>query len=1218
MADENTNEKMNNENEKKPFVHLHVHTEYSLLDGAARLTRGKKTPLVDTLIKKNMPAVAITDHGNMYGAYTLYKQCKNKGIKPIIGCEFYTCSNMRERTGRNGEFNHLVLLAKNDIGYKNLVKLDSLAFTEGFYYKPRIDIEFLKEHSEGLICLSACLAGKIPQYILNNEYEKAKEYALMLKGMFDEGDFYIEIQNHGIADEIKVLPYLVKLAREIGVKLVATNDCHYLEKKDAEMHDVLLCVQTGKTYDDPNRMRFEGNEFYLKDYDEMYELFKDYPESLETPFEIMDKCNVTIKKEDLMPPYEPDDKSKPADYLRKIAFEGLEKRYGTITKEIEERAEYELNIIIRMGFAEYYLIVWDFIDFARRNDIPVGKGRGSGVGSIIAYAIGITDVEPLRYSLLFERFLNPERVSNPDFDIDFCQEGRGKVKEYVVDRYGKDKVCEIITFGTMACKAAIKDVARVYNIPFETVNKITKLIPGGKISVDGVLGQGKPEEKVPELIEMYEENEEIRKVLDMARAVEGMPRQTGKHAAGVVICKEIISDFVPLQKNGEDITTQFQKDEVEELGMLKMDFLGLTTLTDVKKAKQYIKETTGRVIDFQELGYEDEEVFKLLGTGETDAVFQLESAGMKKFMKELQPKSLEDIIAGISLYRPGPMDSIPKYIQSKNNPETISYAHPMLEPILNVTYGCIVYQEQVMQIVRELGGYTYGRADLLRRAMSKKKLDVMLAEKDTFLHGCEYTPAKLDPANGQILKPEVKAVDGCIKRGVSEEIGSAIFDEMESFASYAFNKSHAAAYGVLAYETAFFKRYYPVQFITAVINDRITKADEVAKYVQYLRDTGYKVLPPDVNRSFAEFRCEIDDSGEVCVRFGLSGIKNVGESAITLAVNEREEKGPYKSLDNFLKRTAKFAFNRKLLESLILGGAFDSLGDNRATCMGSYEKLVSLHSKDSKMQALGQMSIFELMDDDGSADEKLVPIEEYDTQKLLSMEKEVLNVYMSGHPLGSYSDEIRSMEFNLSQIKDLLVEDSGDEDENGTDDIERRELAKQFDRKKVTLGCMIQSFKRSVTKSGKTMGFGRVEDIYASIDIVLFPAVFERHKELLEKDNIILIEGTLEIGDRTQINVQSLRSWSSSEDDKEKVKEQPKKTETNPASRLYVNFSELSDDEIGGVLRTLESYRGDCPAYGQRNGKLLDTNIKVAVTNQLIWELSAIVGEKNVKYVEKK
>jgi len=534
MADENTNEKMNNENEKKPFVHLHVHTEYSLLDGAARLTRGKKTPLVDTLIKKNMPAVAITDHGNMYGAYTLYKQCKNKGIKPIIGCEFYTCSNMRERTGRNGEFNHLVLLAKNDIGYKNLVKLDSLAFTEGFYYKPRIDIEFLKEHSEGLICLSACLAGKIPQYILNNEYEKAKEYALMLKGMFDEGDFYIEIQNHGIADEIKVLPYLVKLAREIGVKLVATNDCHYLEKKDAEMHDVLLCVQTGKTYDDPNRMRFEGNEFYLKDYDEMYELFKDYPESLETPFEIMDKCNVTIKKEDLMPPYEPDDKSKPADYLRKIAFEGLEKRYGTITKEIEERAEYELNIIIRMGFAEYYLIVWDFIDFARRHDIPVGKGRGSGVGSIIAYAIGITDVEPLRYSLLFERFLNPERVSNPDFDIDFCQEGRGKVKEYVVDRYGKDKVCEIITFGTMACKAAIKDVARVYNIPFETVNKITKLIPGGKISVDGVLGQGKPEEKVPELIEMYEENEEIRKVLDMARA-EGGPERGGERSR---VCKD--------------------------------------------------------------------------------------------------------------------------------------------------------------------------------------------------------------------------------------------------------------------------------------------------------------------------------------------------------------------------------------------------------------------------------------------------------------------------------------------------------------------------------------------------------------------------------------------------------------------------------------------------------------------------------------------------------
>ncbi|MEG1963450.1 MAG: DNA polymerase III subunit alpha, partial [Clostridia bacterium] len=742
--------------DKKTFIHLHVHTEFSLLDGAARLTLGKKHPLLQACKAKNMPAIAITDHGVMYGVNLFYNYCIDEGIKPIIGCEFYTCEDMHVHSGR-GDTNHLVLIAKNDIGYKNLVKLDSMAFLEGKYYKPRIDLNFLRQHSEGLICLSACLAGKIPRLLLQDDYEGAKAYALELKSIFAEGDFYIEIQDHGIAEQKATNPLLVKIAREIGVKVVATNDVHYINKKDAEMHDVLLCIQTGKTFNDTERMRFDGEEFYLKDYDEMYKLFSWCPESLQTPFEIVDKCDVHIKKENLMPPYTPEDGTTPEEYLRKLAYEGLEKRYGNpLSDEIKQRAEYELSVIIRMGFAEYYLIVWDFIDFARKNDIPVGAGRGSGVGSIIAYAIGITNVEPLRYNLLFERFLNPERVSNPDFDIDLCSEGREDVIKYVTKKYGADKVCQIITFGTMATKNAIKDVARVYEVPFDIVNKITKLIPMGKITIADVLGEsGTTDKIVRELVEMYESDATIKKVLDMAKQIEGMPRQTGKHAAGVVICKEVISDFVPLQEKDGDVTTQYQKDEVEALGMLKMDFLGLRTLTDIKKAKHYITETTGTVVDFEQIGYADPEVYNLIGTGETDAVFQLESGGMKKFMRELMPKSLEDIIAGISLYRPGPMDSIPKYIESKNNPEKISYDHPLLEPILNMTYGCIVYQEQVMQVVQRLGGYTFGRADLLRRAMGKKKADVMKEEKSIFINGCAETKNS-------------KGVCGAVANGVPE------------------------------------------------------------------------------------------------------------------------------------------------------------------------------------------------------------------------------------------------------------------------------------------------------------------------------------------------------------------------------------------------------------------------------------------------------------------
>ena len=861
----------------KPFIHLHVHTEMSLLDGACRITNGKKHPLIDACVEKNMPACAITDHGSMFGVFTFQKACVAAGIEPIIGCELYICDDMHDKTSK--EMYHILLLAKDNEGYKNLVKLDSIAYTEGFYYKPRIDLKFLKEHSKGLIATSACIGGRIPQYLIAGEYEKAKEYAITMRDIFGKDDFYIEIQDHGIQEEKQCNPLLVRIAREIGVKVVATNDVHYLEKKDAEAHDVLLCVQTRKTIDDPKRMKFYSDEFYLKTYEEMFELFSWCPEALETPFEIAKKCHVRIEKKDLMPPYTPENGQTPSEFLRTLAYEGLVKRYGEITKDIEERAEYELDIIIKMGFAEYYLIVWDFIDYARRHDIPVGAGRGSGVGSIIAYAIGITNVNPLKYNLLFERFLNPERVSNPDFDIDFCVDGRGEVIDYVIEKYGAEKVCQILALGTMATKNAIKDVARVYNVPLAEVNAITKMIPGGKVKLENLLGLGKStDDIIPEVLDAYNNNEQMHKVLDIAMQLEGMPRQCSKHAAGVVICKEVISDFVPLQKSGDDVTTQFQKEEVEEVGMLKMDFLGLRTLTDIKKAKQYIKETTGDEVDFEKLGYDDPNVYELLGSGETDAVFQLESPGMKKFMKQLLPKSLEDIIAGISLYRPGPMDSIPTYINSKNNPEKITYMHPLLEPILNMTYGCLVYQEQVMQVVQVLAGYTYGRADLVRRAMAKKKADVLAKERQYFIEGA---PAKEAVYNdkGDLVAPAQKAVDGCLKRGVDLETANKIFDNMMSFASYAFNKSHAAAYAVCAYETAYLKRYYPVQFIAAVINNRITNQDEIAKYVEYLRSSGVTIYPPDINISNVYFKCE--NGG---LRYGLMGIKNVGEIAISSIV----------------------------------------------------------------------------------------------------------------------------------------------------------------------------------------------------------------------------------------------------------------------------------------------------------------------------------------------
>ena len=1184
------------------FVHLHVHTEYSLLDGAARLVAGKKSPLLDAVWNMGMRAMAITDHGNMFAAYTFQKMAVKHGIKPIIGCEFYTCEDMNVHDKQR---NHLILLAKNNEGYYNLVKLNSLAYTQGFHYKPRIDLKLLKEHSKGLICLSACLAGKIPQLLLAGDYEGAKKYALELKGMFDEGDFYIELQDHGMEEQKRINPDLVRLAAEIGVKVVATNDAHYIERSDAEMHDVLLCIQTGKTLDDPTRMRFSSDQVYLRSPEEMEKLFAWVPEAISTTTEIANKCNVNITRQDLMPPFKPDDGSSPPDYLRKLAYEGLEKRYGKITDEIRERAEYELGIIIKTGFAEYYLIVWDFIRYAKSQGIPVGAGRGSGVSSIIAYAIGITNVDPLKYQLLFERFLNPERVSAPDFDVDFCYERRGEVIDYVIRKYGSEKVCQILALGTMKAKGAIKDVARVYGVPLALVNRTTKAIDNapdvtlGKV-LHAELNVGKDGEEVkshysPEVVEIYNTSDEMHRVIDMALKIEGMPRQCSKHAAGVVICKEVISDYVPLQKNGEDITTQYQKDEVEELGMLKMDFLGLKTLTDIRKAHQYVLEDHGVDVDFSKLGYEDPKVYELISTGETDAVFQLEGAGMKKFMRQLRPENMEDIIAGISLYRPGPMDKIPEYVANKHDPSRIKYAHPLLKPILSNSYGIMVYQEQVMQIVQSLAGFSLGRADLLRRAMGKKKLEIMVAEKKVFLYGCEAVPPTYNK-DGSIADKGQPAVDGCEKRGVPVPVAESIFADMQKFASYAFNKSHAAAYAVLAYETAYYKCYYNIEFIAAVINNRITSADEVEKYLTYLRKYEYEILPPDINASYPEFK--VENGG---LRFGLCGIKGVGQAAMQTLTEEREKNGKFKSFNEIFKRLPAGTLNKKLVESLIKAGAFDCFGYNRSALWAVYETVMSKWQQIKKNEGSNQMSLFDMYDDGTDVVDVMPRTKEYGRMQKLMYEKEVLGIYMSGHPLEDYAEKYKQLDFNLSMIQPLLRSEESDEEDEGGEELDDdiHELIRTFDKQRVVLGGILQGVGTKVTKSNELMAIGRLEDLYGTIEVVAFPKTYAACRDLFQNDKIVLVEGVLNAGvGGASVNVRKLTLW-----DNEGAQEEEEREEDD----LYINVRDES--RLPEVNRALMERPGGSHVFMQINGKLFRSQHSVTIKPGLIYELEYIFGE---------
>ena len=1080
------------------FVHLHIHSEFSLLDGANRI---KDLPV--RAKELGMKAMAITDHGVMYGAIDFYKACKKEGIKPIIGCEVYVAPRSRfdKEPNIDNKYYHLILLAKNDQGYKNLSKLVSLGFVEGYYYKPRIDLEILEKYHEGIICLSACLAGAVNQALLNGQEEKAEEVALWHKRVFGE-DYYIEIQNNGIAEQVLANQKLVKLARKLDIPLVATNDAHYLKKEDAYNHEVLLCIQTGKRMSDPDRMRFDTDELYVKSPEEMSEYFSAFPDAIENTVKIADKCNVEFEfGHTILPNYDvPPEYPTHYDYFKKLCDEGIKKRYGeNPSKEILDRAEYEIGVIKKMGYVDYFLIVWDFIHYAKTHNIPVGPGRGSGAGSIIAYAIEITDIDPMKYGLLFERFLNPERISMPDFDVDFCYEHRQDVIDYVSRKYGHDHVSQIITFGTMSARMVIRDVARVLDVPYSEADSLAKMIPNElHITIKKALEQNK------ELNNLYENDENVKNLLTIAMGLEGMPRQASTHACGIVITKEPVDTYVPLYVRDNQISTQYIMTTLEELGLLKMDFLGLRTLTVIQDTIDLVKKNRGIDVEFDK-EMADPKVYKLWQEGKTCGIFQFESQGMTNFMKELKPDCLEDLIAGVSLYRPGPMDQIPRYIKGKQNPGHNEYTHPSLEPILNVTYGCMVYQEQVMQIVRDLAGYSLGRADLVRRAMGKKKLDVMAKEREVFI-------------NGQVDEEGNIVVPGCVRNGIDAESANKIFDEMAEFAKYAFNKSHAACYAVVAYRTAYLKAYYPAEFMAATLNSFLGNLDKIPQYIDECKNLGIEILKPDINKSEAKFTVE---NGKI--RFGLGSVKNVGTVPVDNIVKERNEHGEYKSFTEFCERVADESVNKKCIESLIKAGVFSEFPQTRATLLASFESIMDSIQSNNKKGLNGQVSMFDLGTEEQKEEmqEKKYSFEEhqeFSNKELLSMEKEMLGIYISGHPLEKLrtqiekettisTKEIREMENQVSMEQDL-----GQENENNI-------KPKYQDGQRVKYAGIITAIKKKYTKNNKIMAFVTIEDLYGTMEVIVFENAYIKGKEALVEENIVMVDGRLSIREDSDITI---------------------------------------------------------------------------------------------------
>ena len=1149
------------------FAHLHVHTEYSLLDGSNKIKE-----YVARVKELGMNSAAITDHGVMYGVIDFYKEAKRAGIKPILGCEVYVAPNSRfdrEVTGGDDRYYHLVLLAENNIGYANLMKIVSKGFVEGYYYKPRVDKEVLREYHEGIIALSACLAGEVSRYLMKGLYEEAKKAALDYEEIFGKGNYFLELQDHGIPEQTLVNQRLIQLSEETGIELVATNDVHYTFAEDEKPHDILLCIQTGKKLEDENRMRYEGGQYYVKSPEEMASLFPYALQAVENTQRIANRCEVEIEfGVTKLPKFDVPDGMTSWEYLNKLCYEGLEKHYGEPSRQLRDQLKYELDTIKNMGYVDYFLIVWDFIKYAKDHGIAVGPGRGSAAGSIVSYCLEITNIDPIRYQLLFERFLNPERVTMPDIDVDFCYERRQEVIDYVVRKYGKDRVVQIVTFGTLAARGVIRDVGRVMDLPYAFVDSIAKMIPQElNITIDKALKMN------PDLRKMYEDDEQVKYLIDMSRRLEGLPRHSSMHAAGVVISQKSVDEYVPLSRASDgSITTQFTMTTLEELGLLKMDFLGLRTLTVIQNAVQMAK-AKDPALDMDKIDYDDKAVLDYIGTGKTDGVFQLESAGMKNFMKELKPHSLEDIIAGISLYRPGPMDFIPQYIKGKNDASSITYDCPQLEPILAPTYGCIVYQEQVMQIVRDLAGYTLGRSDLLRRAMSKKKADVMQKERQIFVYG--------DEENG---------VPGCIKNGIDEKIANKIYDEMIDFAKYAFNKSHAAAYAVVSYQTAFLKYYYPVEFMAALMTSVIENPSKVAEYIYACRQMNIKILPPDINHGYASF--SVDDGN---IRYGLAAIKGIGKPVIEAIVADRNAYGSFKNLEDFITRiSATDVMNKRVIENFIKAGALDCLGGTRKQFMSIYIQIVDHVNQEKKYAMTGQMTLFDLVSEEQKSEFeiRLPDVGEYTKENMLAFEKEVLGIYISGHPLQEYEALWKK------NISATTLDFQPDEETGRT---------RVHDGVRQIVGGMITDKTVKHTKTNQMMAFVTVEDLLGTVEVVVFPRDYEKNRALLEIDQKVFIKGRV------------------SEEDEKASKliceqvipfEQTKK-------ELWIQFPNKEDyleneQIVNGYLADSEG-DDEVLIYCQqeRAVKRLPKNKNIQINPQVLSRLMNHYGEKRIKVVEK-
>ncbi|MGP1597407.1 DNA polymerase III subunit alpha [Peptoanaerobacter stomatis] len=1145
----------------KKFVHLHLHTPYSLLDGFSKINE-----VIEKAKNLGMDSVAITDHGVMFGVVDFYKTAKKNGIKPIIGCELYTSARThKDKETVDKKSGHIILLAKSNEGYKNLIKLVSIGFVDGFYYKPRVDYELLEKYSEGTICLSACLAGDVQQQILAGNYEKAKEIALRLENIYGKGNFYLEMQDHNIAEQKRVNIYLRKLSMDTKIPLVVTNDVHYVDKKDYKSHEILLCIQTGKTLADEQKMEFQTNEFYFKSQEEMYDIFSGDEEALANTQKIADMCNVEFDFNSYhLPKYSVPSNYTAFEYLKKLCDEGIKQRYEIVSDDIKNRLDFELNVINQMGYVEYFLIVWDFINYAKINNIMVGPGRGSAAGSIVSYALKITDIDPIKFGLLFERFLNPERVSMPDIDIDFCYEKRDKVIDYVKEKYGKDHVSQIITFGTFKARLAVRDSARVMGISYALADRVAKMIPHAlKMSIEIALNIN------PDLKKLYDNDETVHNLIDVAKGIENLPRHASTHAAGVVISKNPVDNYVPLYVQDDNITTQFTMTTLEELGLLKMDFLGLRTLTVIQKTIENIKKNKNIEIDLETLDYDDKKVYELISSGKTLGIFQIESGGMRKFMKELKPEHLEDIIAGISLYRPGPMDSIPMYIKNKENNSNIKYIHEKLKPILSVTNGIMIYQEQVMQAVRDLAGYSYGRADLVRRAMSKKKMDVMEQERKNFVYGNEE-----------------ENIIGCIKNGVDEESANKIFDDMIDFANYAFNKSHAAAYAVISYQTAYLKTHYKVEFMAALMSSVIGNIDKIIEYKIDCEENDVKILPPDINYSYSDFHVEND-----AIRFPLSALKGIGFAVADNIAFEREKNGDYTSFEDIVERLESKNINKKVVESLIKSGAIDSLIPNRASIMSNYESIINSIQLRKKNNIQGQISFFNNESIKNYRQDSIVKINEFSHEILLSMEKDILGFYLSGNPLDKYKKIIDSnVNINSVQIKEI------NEENTSISDIENLKIG--------IVGIINKIKINSTKKNNELMAFLTIEDLYSSVEVIVFPKIYAQISAYLIKDSVIFVKGrlSLEEDEDNRVIAESIQSI----DDLEEIK------------KVYVKIDDFKNSPKVHLVENLTKPYGNAKLYfyDEKTKKVMvKDNMNIDYSDEIISRIKALVGDDNVKII---